>query len=270
VRRALVLLARAVPQRATRALGRWLLRGPRRRRLRDRLAARVGGSGVVARGAAAGLRIDAAGSNPGYALGISEPAVQAELARALRPGAVFFDVGANVGFFTLIAARLVGPSGCVVAFEPLGENVAALRRNLAANGVDNVRVVPRALGRGAERLPLGGPPGEPDPALRARLSREPGAGGEPVDVAALDAVAAELALPAPDVVKIDVEGWEVEAIEGMTATLAAARPLLVVEVHDIPGERLPERVAAALADRGYACRQLPHDGGQRHVVAAPA
>jgi hypothetical protein len=91
----------------------WLRQGPR----------------VVGHGQAKGLLIDPAGAHPGYALGTSEPAIQDLFAAHIQPGSVVWDVGANIGFFTLIAARLVG-TGQVVAFEPLPANRAAIQSNL--------------------------------------------------------------------------------------------------------------------------------------------
>ena len=76
----------------------------------------------------------------------------------VAPGDVFFDLGAYVGPFTLLAARLVGPEGRVVAFEPDPRARAVLERNLAANGVANVTVVPCAVGdrHGKVRFVAGG------------------------------------------------------------------------------------------------------------------
>jgi FkbM family methyltransferase len=79
------------------------------------------------------------------------------LAASLRRGETFYDVGANVGFFTLIAARLVDPGGTVVAFEPLPENVAQLRRNVELNSFRHVVVVPAAVGGESGMRSFGSP-----------------------------------------------------------------------------------------------------------------
>ncbi len=96
-------------------------------------------------GPAAGMRMRAGRSNPGYALGTTEPALQRLLFQELRAGGVFFDIGANVGFFTLIGARCLSPSGMVYAFEPLPDNVSALRHNLDINRLSHVAVMPEAV-----------------------------------------------------------------------------------------------------------------------------
>src|SRR5580658_10208738 len=109
--------------------------GPLVRRASQRLRERPR---TIARGQGRGLRFNPAGTHPGYALGTSEPEIQELLAANVKPGSVMWDVGANVGFLTLIAARLVGPNGQVVAFEPLPSNCEAIRRNLALNQMGNV------------------------------------------------------------------------------------------------------------------------------------
>src|SRR6185312_8497302 len=63
----------------------------------------------------------------------------------LRPGDVFVDIGANGGIYTVIAAKKVGASGRVLAFEPGPRNLELLKRNLALNGLTNVTIVPKAV-----------------------------------------------------------------------------------------------------------------------------
>jgi FkbM family methyltransferase len=111
---------------------------------------------VIAGGPAAGLCIDPGGTNPAVALGTYETPVQHRLAAMLDSGSVFYDVGANIGFYTVLGARLVGDGGAVYAFEPVPDNAAVLRRNVAANQSPNVRLVTRAASSttASERLLL--------------------------------------------------------------------------------------------------------------------
>jgi FkbM family methyltransferase len=74
-----------------------------------------------------------------------EPEVVHLMLRVLRPGDLAVDAGANVGFFSCLMSRLVGPTGRVLAFEPAAVNLAKLHRNLALNGIENVEVHPTAL-----------------------------------------------------------------------------------------------------------------------------
>jgi FkbM family methyltransferase len=198
------------------------------------------------------LRIEIGGSNPAYAFGLSEPHVQHAIAEALEPGAIFFDVGANVGFFTLIGARAVGPAGHVFAFEPNPSSRAVLERNAAANGFgDRISVLPCALGSAPGRAMFAS-----RNVLTARLAPN---GDLSVEVRALD----DLALPRPNLVKIDVEGEEEAAIEGMRRILALGGPTLIVETHD-ESTRVPEMLEAA----GYSVTQLEGEG-MPHLLAYP-
>jgi len=80
-----------------------------------------------------------------YFSGCPEPGVQKEIMRHLRPAGCFYDGGAHIGYYSLLASRLVGETGRVVAFEPDPANVDVLRGNLSRNGVSNFEVIPAAL-----------------------------------------------------------------------------------------------------------------------------
>src|SRR5687768_14536141 len=157
--------------------------------------------------------------------------VQETFRRHLAPGAVVYDVGANVGFFSLLAARLVGPSGHVYAFEPAPANAATVRANAAVNGLDRVTVLEVAVGAAPGRAALS----VPADASWAFLERYAPDRRPPetvdVEVAALDGLVDDGALPPPQLVKVDVEGGELDVIAGMSRTLRRHRPVLVCEMH---------------------------------------
>ena len=170
-----------------------------------------------------------------YVCGSFEPNEFAFLDRVLRPGMVFVDVGANDGYYTLFAARRVGPSGRVVAAEPSSRERAHLQRNLGRNGLDNVSVVPAAIGAAAGLADLHLAHGvhaghntlgsfAHDDVVRASLERVP--------IEPLDAVIARLGLARVDFVKIDVEGAEASVIAGAATVLSSMRPLMLIEVND--------------------------------------
>lgn len=149
------------------------------------------------------------------------------LRRAAPPGGTAVDAGAHIGYLTLQLARAVGPTGRVFAFEPEGGARASLLRNLARNGLaDRVTVSPCALGARAGRAVLrvsgGGETSSLAEIATARATAE-------IDVAALD----DLLPPEQqvDVVKLDVEGSETAAIDGMRRVLdrSGDRPVLIVE-----------------------------------------
>ncbi len=195
-------------------------------------------------GAAAGLRFNSADSVCGYTQGTNEPAVQEVLARELSSGKVAYDIGANIGFFTIIAAREVGPQGRVIAFEPLPDNVRWLRHNADLNGFSQVDVVEAAVGAqpGTVSLEAGGA------GVWARISET---GEHAVRMLRLDDAIADGSLPPPDVVKMDIEGAEVQALEGMRDTLVNHRPTVIVELH---GTLAP--VTDALRAAGYGFERI--------------
>jgi FkbM family methyltransferase len=214
---------------------------------------------VIPRGAGKGLRFNAGTSNTDYALGLNEVSVQEALQRVLKPAGVFYDVGANVGFFTVIAAYLSGPNGRVLAFEPVPENVKAIKRNVGLNRFGMVEVHEVAASRtcGTAELLLAEYAGG---AALASAPPPPDARGSiRVRTVALDDLVAD-GCPPPDVVKIDVEGAEIEVFEGMAHILERYRPILLYEVDAADAETLAERAGACarwLRARGYAIEQLP-------------
>jgi FkbM family methyltransferase len=222
---------------------------------------------VVPSGAAAGLRFRIGPVGTVWASGKMEPSVQRTLRAIIRPGDVFFDVGANVGFFTILGARLVGESGSVVAFEPEPENVAALRDNVGLNAFSNVVVVASAVSSSSGVAHLQVP-------HRATARLLP---VDRVDVTAsqvvttsIDDFVTEHPELKPEVVKIDVEGHEAEVIRGMRETLARLRPIVLCELH-----RTNLEVAAAFDEAGYRTTVLdgpgPVDASPwwAHVLAVP-
>jgi FkbM family methyltransferase len=203
---------------------------------------------VVASGQAKGLRIDPAGANAGYALGTTEPVIQDALARAVPRGGVVWDIGANIGFYTLIAARLVG-EGTVVAFEPLPEAQAAIHRNLALNGFTNVEVSGLALsdhnGTATLQMHASSTWAKLDTSADTGFQQELNATGLlEVPVATIDSQLDSLA--PPDLIKMDIEGGEVAALRGASRLLSEHRPTLICEMHGTN-----EAVTDILESHGY-------------------
>jgi FkbM family methyltransferase len=245
-------IASSLPTPVVRWLNQTHFRYPWTARLLRFLAGRVAhGEGVIRRGWGRGLRIDATGRNAGYVLGTSDRAEQEWLGQSLAPGGVFYDVGANVGFFTLVAARLVGRRGHVVAFEPLPENLAQLRRNIALNGFDHVTVVPAAAGSesGATQF------GADSEVGRRHLSRILGPEerrGDPIEVAVvtIDEWREATGASPPSVMKIDVEAASSTSCRGAGRTIGEHRPTILMEVHGL-GEPFVNYLEEHLLPLGY-------------------
>jgi FkbM family methyltransferase len=144
--------------------------------------------------------------------------------RELRPGMRVLDVGANIGYFTLLFARLVGPTGHVYAFEPEPRNFDLLQRNVARNRYANVTAVPKAVSRASGRQQLYK---SPDNLGDHRLAHGP-ADRDSIDVTvvALDEFFA--GDRRVDFIKLDIQGAEYGALQGARALLARSNPLCLI------------------------------------------
>lgn len=161
----------------------------------------------------------------------------------LDPGDVFYDVGASVGYITLEAARRVGAQGQVVAFEPQPSLAHHIAVSAALNGMRAVTVYPAMLGReaGPGVLHVGS-----HSVHASAIAREPDAAAIACERTTLDALVASGAIRPPNVIKVDVEGAELQVFEGARRTLARFRPALVFE-SDANMDRYGYRRAELLA-----------------------
>lgn len=225
--------------------------------------------GVIQRGVGKGLRFRTNVPVAGYILGTTEPELQQVFADFLTEGDVVYDLGANVGFYTLLSAHLVGLSGHVYAFEPFEESLEIARSNLKQNGFDNVTFVNKAVAdvSGSERLQMGLSP------ATFMLSDRGNGDGIQVSVTSLDAfLEMEEARP-PSFIKIDVEGAEKRVIRGMKQLLRMHRPTLLCEVH-YAVSNFEQFVQDELAPIAYRARsitndRLPVSGERFHVIIEP-
>ncbi len=183
-------------------------------------------------------------------LRFTEPELGPILRAALSEGQTFVDVGANVGTYSLMAASLVGPSGRVLAFEPVPATRARLESNVALNDAPQLEIVPKALGSepGTTVLYLAaGASG-----LSSRYNQADG-GRVEVETTTLDQVLADAA--PPSLVKIDVEGMELEVMRGARELLCGdSPPLIVFEAH-------PDHLRAAGTDYATVRAFLADNGG---------
>jgi len=153
-------------------------------------------------------------------LGVYEREETNQVLRYLRPGMTFVDVGANIGYYTLMAASRVGPRGRVISVEPSPYAVERLEKAVRDNGLTQVTVVRGGLGDRESEVRLFIPePGNHTPTMLG----DDGAPAQMVSVKTLDACLAEWGLGAIDLLKIDVEGFEPRVFEGAANALAARR-----------------------------------------------
>lgn len=266
VGRALYAFARCLPARVITRIQGLAGRDLRARALLRRLTRTARhGAHPIARGPAKGLLIDVAGSRPSYVLGRAEADMQRLFAATIRPGDVVMDLGANIGFFTLVAAVLAGPTGRVIAYEPSPSTAQAVRRNVELNGLGHVTIVQAAVSDrdGVACLDLGASDQD------ASIVRRDGGRSIPVSTVSVDGEVARLGIM-PAFIKVDVEGAEADVVAGMQATLGHRKTVVVCEVHD-PADGLDGPVPRALRDAGYTVAWLDGIGDDwpPHLVARP-
>jgi len=197
-----------------------------------------------------------------YFRGEVEPEVQNVFQQFLRPGMTIYDIGGNIGFFSLLAARLAGESGKVISFEADPEIAARLREHVARNEFPNISVQEIAVWSESRGLLF----------ARADAATSPDRGLGHVDLSATGSSSAEvpgislddfvLGSPAPDFVKCDVEGAEVEVFRGARKLLAEKRPVILCEMHNEENRRA---LIELWSSHGFSCDSR----GEHHVLALP-
>ncbi len=231
---------------------------------------------TISAGPAAGLRIGLRHASADYRSGTNELPVQEAVADLLEPGATFFDVGSNVGFFAVLAAREVGPAGAVHAFEPVPAIADDIAANAERNGLANVTVHAVAVSDtdgATASLMLAAHPG--GATLSEADAPDDLTGRIDVPVVTLDELVRTGTCPPPDVVKIDVEGVEMQVLAGMSEILAQHRPTLVCELDSPDPGVLATKVdlwRSTMATAGYEVSDLAdsYEGSGWHVYHAVA
>ena len=178
------------------------------------------------------------------------------LRKVVHPGATVLDVGANVGAYTLLFALWTGPAGRVIAFEPAPASAAALRRQLQLNGLaSRVEVVQSAVAGAVGTASFAS-----DGSSGANALATNAATGHliTVETTSLDAFCASRSVH-PDVIKIDVEGAELDVLRGARRTLEAPAIEVFVEFHpSVWAERgiTAEAMRSELASHGFVPEPL--------------
>ena len=171
-----------------------------------------------------------------YLAGDAELQTQSILAERLRPGDVFYDLGANIGLFSLLAARCVGDSGRVFSFEPDAVNAERLRRNAKRNSFSQITVIESGVWSCTGAMDFStADHASPDRGVGSFLSGSGGSVSTRVRVIALDDFVRNA--PLPHAIKCDVEGAEIEVLRGAERLLASHRPWILAEMHSESNDR---------------------------------
>lgn len=182
----------------------------------------------------------------GYWLGSYESEKQRLFQETITPGSIVFDIGAHVGFYTLLASVLVGASGKVVAFEPLPRNLFYLKEHLRLNRIQNVTVIEVAVSSSCGVISFD----EGSSSYTGHISSQ---GEIQVDTVALDELINREQIPLPTHIKIDVEGAEMSVFSGARAMLTLAQPIIFLATH---GDEVHQQSCQFLESLGYRLKAI--------------
>jgi len=191
-------------------------------------------------------------------LGSYEPEKMDVAKSLLKKGDVAFDIGANVGIYTLLFSSVVGSSGKVVAFEPWKPNLAYLRKHLLLNDIANVVVLDSAVSEKSGWALLDG---SNDPCT-VKISTE---GSSEIRTVRLDDYTHATGLR-PNLIKIDVEGAELSVLKGALRTLKHCAPVLLIATHS---PDLKTDCIRFLENHGYHVDELGSAAPADEIMARP-
>jgi FkbM family methyltransferase len=173
---------------------------------------------------------------------------------------VFYDLGANIGLFSLLAARIVGARGRVFSFEPDAKVAGRLRRNIAQNEASNITVIEAGIWSTNGKVHFVADESSPERVTGRVLTGENQTVGMPIRSIALDDFIQSA--PPPDAIKCDVEGAELEALRGAERLFQTRRPWIICEMHSETNDRT---VRDFLGRLGYDIQSLDVN----HVLGLP-
>ena len=190
-------------------------------------------------------------------LGSYEWEMQERMVKEIKPAMTIYHIGANVGFYPILAAVLVG-SGRVDAMEPLAANIAYLRRHLQLNRINNVDVMGMAISDEVGTLSF---ESEGTRAI-GRLGTQ---GNVVVETSTLDFLLGEGRIASPDCIKMDIEGAEYRAIHTARECFAKYRPKLFLALH---GKEVHENCCRLLTSWGYEYEYMRRESEERAELFA--
>ncbi|KLT66641.1 FkbM family methyltransferase [Pedobacter sp. BMA] len=199
-----------------------------------------------------------------YYMGDYEPWVKKHFKRLIRPGDVVLDVGANIGFHSLYFSTLTGPTGKVIAVEPINQNFVALQKNIGLNGFDNIINVQKALANETKEIQIHIDPEAKNPGAFSLL--EQGVKNTGVSCIKGDDLLNDLKINTVNFIKIDVEGYELEALKGLSLTVAHSRPVIIFEydrAYQLKAAQAPDALFLFLQSFNYRFECIDGYGNTR-------
>jgi len=224
---------------------------------------------TISRGPGAGLRWRHYSQyQPWMAIGLYEPHVANLIVSLLRPGDVFYDIGANAGYYTLLSALAVGPEGSVIAFDPVPQNAGTVREQIALNGLQpTCRVEEVAIAGQGGTLSFVVDSINANSHLSDWHAPSLSNDGQKIAVRAITLDEYVRSHPRPSVIKMDIEGAELEALLGARELLSDDdAPVMLVSTHS---KNLDEECKALLSEYGYVFHNLRGFEQMIHATKSP-
>ena len=180
-----------------------------------------------------------------------EPDIRKLIMKFTRPGMVAYDIGANVGVFSVLFASIVGEDGIVYAFEPEENNLSCLLKSMERNNLKNIILDRRAVSKTCSTEKFDRRGGAFSGRLVGNGLYNTTGNIRTVETVSIDHVVGKEGYRVPGIMKIDVEGNEGMVLEGMKDTLANYGPMIICEIHTHLGESR-DQVINLLTQNGYA------------------
>jgi FkbM family methyltransferase len=216
----------------------------------------------IIQGPLRGSKWIAGAGNHGCWLGSYEQQKGAAIVRAISPGDVFYDIGANAGYYTLLGSRITGKVGHVYSFEPLPLNLSFLRKHIQLNSIENSSVLEVAVAAvdGVAAFTIG------ENSCEGHLTAATGIRTIQVKTASLDSLVSNNAIRPPKVIKCDIEGGEYDALQGAREVLRRYSPVLFLATH---GPEIHRKCVQLLLELDFEVRDLDGglDGATDEIVA---
>ncbi len=201
-----------------------------------------------------------------FATGSYEPAIAGLITSQINPGSTVMDIGANVGIHTITMGKAAGPNGKVYAFEPIGFLRKKIEENIWLNNLHNVEIIPSALSNQAGKQEIFFD--ENDSNLgTASLGKKSEQTNLEIDIKVGDEVAQELGISQLDLMKIDVEGFELKVLKGLESTISKLRPRIIFEFDvnyikrvEEEGMDVKEEIFSYFSSKNYQLFEIANHG----------
>jgi FkbM family methyltransferase len=202
-----------------------------------------------------------------FVYGTWEPEVLRVVTSTIKPGMTVIDIGAHIGYCSLLFAKCVSSSGRVFSFEPLPGNFALLQKNIQLNNLRQVATFNQAIFSGNREITLTVPEDQPNPGSGSAYIHG-GAQEFRVEAISVDAFCEKSGIR-PDILKMDVEGAECEVLMGACGMISQCRPKLLIGFHHFDGNLAAHPVPDLLAGWGYEIQWVERWRLTSYILALP-